>query len=75
MWQGEPFAASGRPTGVDNTVRSFRWFKPSSRLNLPLVPLVPCVRAIAGVGAIGSPAMPGSVPRNCVSVSLAFQLF
>jgi hypothetical protein len=74
-WQGEPFAASGLPTGVDNTLRSFRWFKPSSRLNLPLVHHMPCVRIIAGVGRTGSPAMPGSVPRNCVSVSLAFQLF
>ncbi len=74
MWQVERFAASGRPIGVGNTLRSFPWVRPSNRFCLLLAPLVPSVLIAAGVGRTDSPAMPGPDQRNYVSVSLAFPL-
>src|SRR6266568_5454269 len=75
MWQGERFAASGRPIGVGNTLRSFPWFRLSNKFCLLLAHLVLSVLIAAGEGLTGSPAMPDPDQRNCVSVSLAFPLF
>jgi hypothetical protein len=74
MWLVERFAGTGWLTGVDRTLRSFPWFRPSKKFCLLLAHLVPFVLITAGVGRTDSPAMPGSDHHTCVSVSLAFPL-